>query len=524
MKEITLKSLRSSLPQSGPLFHISGQLLLGEDDAVTPQILTILEIAQLPFVVVPDGGETQEQVRIQLIYSRMNAQELEHGLTLPCALYDSHDRLLLEAGTPITVTFCELLERRGIKNLLIRKEIAADLLAEAKRVQQAIKDLQATPSLNSSMGFLESRTVLEKINMPLAPLDDFSAQKLHARINKMTEVDFQIAGEPFAGMIKDTRERASENDKTHLSELTEECLQMTRSIYNWFATVQLNPTASKAPLGTLNRLASSIMAGVVQHKDIMGLCTINAESPEYLPAHSLAVAVVSCLTGIRMQLGVAQIKSLVYGALLADIGLIRMPKIIMLKRSALDEFERAQIKRHPATGLEMLALVRELPAEVPWIVFQSHERCDGSGYPGGKKSQMIHMLAKIVGLADIYVAMCTPRPHRPAFLPYRAMEALLQMAAHQEFDLDIVKVFLEAQSLFPVGSLVQLNDERIAQVVSTNPEACSRPVIVVISDAEGKLLVDPGDRISLVEHPEISIVRPLENPGRTRTKNQLAGF
>jgi HD-GYP domain-containing protein (c-di-GMP phosphodiesterase class II) len=158
---------------------------------------------------------------------------------------------------------------------------------------------------------------------------------------------------------------------------------------------------------------------------------------------------------MNMHLGVPQIKSLLYGAILADVGMVRIPKIIIVKRTALDESERAQIKRHPSIGLEMIAHLRELPEEVPWIVYQSHERCDGSGYPGGKKSPQIHMLAKIVGLADVYVAMCTTRPHRPAFLPYKAMEALLQMAARQEFDIDIVKMFLAAQSLFPVGSHVQ---------------------------------------------------------------------
>jgi HD-GYP domain-containing protein (c-di-GMP phosphodiesterase class II) len=525
MKEISIFSLRANPPQTGPIFHFSGQVLLGSFEELTPQVIMILEREFLPSIILPDAGETQEQVRSQLLFSVLNTHELELGVVLPSALYDRQDRLLLEAGSPITSMFCESLSQRGIQEILVRKVIPDSAREEALRIRKAIRESLETPSLTPSMGFKESRSIIEKVVMPLASADDFSPQKLQARINKLKEVAYKISGEPFEGMIRDTRvERPSEDEKTHLSGLTQDCLQMTQEIYTWFSNVQIYQSTSTGPLGTINRLASTLMAGVIQHKDIMGLCTINAQSPEYLPAHSLAVAVVSCLTGIRMHLGLAQIKSLIYGALLADIGLLRTPKIIMHKRTALDEYERAQIKRHPATSLEMLSLVRDLPSEVPWIVFQSHERCDGSGYPSGKKSPMIHMLAKIVSLADTYVAMCTPRPHRPAFLPYKVMEALLQMAARQEFDPDIVKVFLEAQSLFPVGSLVQLNDGRIAQVVSTNPDACSRPVIIMISDVGGRLLADPGDRISLMEHPAILIVRPLANPAGMQVKNQLAGF
>ena len=204
--------------------------------------------------------------------------------------------------------------------------------------------------------------------------------------------------------------------------------------------------------------------------------------------------------------------------------MLRVPKLIRHKRGVLEDYERALIKSHPSVGLDMLAQIKNLPAEVPWIVFQSHERSNGSGYPCGKHGHVIHTLAKLVAISDIYVAMCAERPHRKPHPPYRAMETLLQMAGRKEFDSNLIKVFLEAQSLFPVGSLVQLEDGQVAQVVSSNPDAYTRPIVVPITDTNGHLLEDPHLRINLADHPEVLIARPLPNPPREKIKERLQCF
>jgi len=525
MKEIDIETLRKNPPRKSNLLHLSGLILLDAAEELTPKILTIFEESEIISVIIPDEGETLEQVRFRLTFSLMSASELVRGQALPSAIYDQQNRLLLEAGTPITESFCETLQARGIREILVRKHIPVEAFREVEHLRKKIRATLAAPLITPNMGIDESCNVLQKISCELAEFDDFSPQKLQARIDKLTVVEFKISGDPFSAVVKDTRyTRVTEEEKTELSHLVDECLVMSCEIFAWFSKSKDVVTPSNAPIETLNRLSSSIMAGMIQHKDIMRLCAINTHSEEYLPAHSLAVAVVACLVGTRINLGIAQVKALIYGALLADIGMLRVPKTIRLKRGALDEYERARVKSHPSFGLDMLSRIRLLPAEVPWIVYQSHERSNGTGYPHGKNGPAIHTLAKLVAISDIYVAMCMDRPHRPAHLPYQAMETLLRMAARKEFDTPLVKAFLESQSLFPVGSMVQLGDGRIAQVISSNPDVYSRPIIAPITDGNGQVLHELGERINLLDFPDISITRPLPNPARTRIREQLQFF
>lgn len=525
MREIALDMLRESPVQGVMLYHPAGHVLLHENEELDSDIFDILEQAGVGHVILPDPGESPSLIQYELSFARISTTELWDGLVLQSPIYDMHDRLLLEAGAPITPLFRESLERLGVQEILIRKLIPEDQFVAAQALRSAIARHLSRPKMKPEMDIQESRSVFSAIRLPRANPEDFSPQKFQARINRMSEVSFAASGKPFADLVRDTRkERASHEEKSELSDLSTESLDLCCEIFAWFARSATTPSLGDPPILQINQVVSSVMAGVIRNQDIMALCTINAERSEYLPVHSLAVAVVACQVGLRMQLGVQQVKSLVCGALLADVGLARVPKVIRMKRSKLDEFERARIKSHPSAGLDMLAPVKELPPEVPWIVFQSHERSNGTGYPCGKRGNLIHPLAKVVGMSDIFVAMCSPRPHRPAHLPYRAVETLLQMAQTGEFEPNMVKIFLSAQSLFPVGSLVQLEDGRIAQVVSVNPDAHARPVVVPVCDPSGKVIRNPGERVSLAEHTDLVVARPLPNPARTRIQDQLNCF
>ena len=525
MKEIALQNLQDIPAGSKMLYHPAGEVLLHEGEELDQDILEMMEQAGLSRVILPDAGESPSLIQYELSFSKIATAELFDGLVIQSPIYDFQDRLLLDAGTPITAAFREGLERVGIKELLIRRLIPEEQLAAAQALRNAIARHLRRPMVKANMDVNESRQVFSAVHLPKAFPEDFSSQKLLNKINRLSEVTYHPVGKPYADLVRDTRiNRATTAEKNDLSSLCNESLDLCVEIFAWFAKAATIPGLGDPPIMQINQVVSSVMAGVIQNQDIMALCTINAERPEYLPVHSLAVAVVACQVGVRLKLGIPQIKALVYGALLADVGLARVPKVIRMKKSKLDDFERARIKSHPSAGLDLLASIKDLPPEVPWIVFQSHERSNGMGYPSGKKGNLIHPLAKIVGMSDVFVAMCSPRPHRPAHLPYKAVETLLQMAQSGEFEPALVKTFLSAQALFPVGSLVQFDDGRIAQVVSVNPELPARPVVVLVCDTGGKIIRNPGERINLADHPELNVMRPLPNPARTRIQDQLSCF
>src|SRR5207249_1327518 len=102
------------------------------------------------------------------------------------------------------------------------------------------------------------------------------------------------------------------------------------------------------------------------------------------------------------------------GAYLHDVGKVRVPREILCKPGPLTRDEFAVVQMHPIWGIELLAGV-EFPWDLKSIIRWHHERYDGTGYPDRLRGEEIPRSAQIVGIADVYDAMTTTRPYRPAF-------------------------------------------------------------------------------------------------------------
>ncbi|MBL8059068.1 MAG: PAS domain S-box protein [Anaerolineales bacterium] len=131
------------------------------------------------------------------------------------------------------------------------------------------------------------------------------------------------------------------------------------------------------------------------------------------------------------------------GALLHDIGKMGVPDTILLKPGPLTEAEWAVMRRHPELAYEMLSPIVFLrPAlDIPYC---HHERWDGAGYPRGIRGEQIPLAARIFAVVDVWDALRSDRPYRPAWERAAAREHLRQ-GAGSHFDPAIVKVFLELE-------------------------------------------------------------------------------
>ncbi|MGH8179172.1 MAG: HD domain-containing phosphohydrolase [Steroidobacter sp.] len=123
-------------------------------------------------------------------------------------------------------------------------------------------------------------------------------------------------------------------------------------------------------------------------------------------------------------------------ALLHDVGNIAVPASILSKPAPLTETELALMRTHVEEGCQLLADI-DFGAPIADIVYQSHERYDGSGYPRGLKGEEILLEARILGIADTVEAMCSPRPYRPAAGMDAAIDEI-NRGAGRLYDLHIV--------------------------------------------------------------------------------------
>ncbi len=133
-------------------------------------------------------------------------------------------------------------------------------------------------------------------------------------------------------------------------------------------------------------------------------------------------------------------KSLVYGAVLRDIGMITVSGLILKNPAHLSEEEWTLIKQHPLRGAQILEEMN-FPKEVIAIVLNHHERWGGEGYPNGIRGQEIPLGARIVSLVDAYVAMTSERPYRRA-LPYEKARQVIAENWGSPFDPSVIEIFL----------------------------------------------------------------------------------
>ena len=155
--------------------------------------------------------------------------------------------------------------------------------------------------------------------------------------------------------------------------------------------------------------------------------------------HSRRVARFSLRLALEFSLDRVEIESLALGALLHDIGKIRVPDAILHKPGKLTPKEWLRMRNHPLYGQQILSGIKFLEGAAR-VVVQHHEKWDGSGYPWGLAGKEIDRNARIFAVTDAFDAMTSDRVYR-AGLPYEAAAAELKQSAGTHFDPTVVEVF-----------------------------------------------------------------------------------
>jgi len=170
---------------------------------------------------------------------------------------------------------------------------------------------------------------------------------------------------------------------------------------------------------SLDRLQKTI-------KDIIGaMAYIGEVRDPYTAGHQRRVAQLSLEIAKIMSLREKQYEGLTMAAIVHDIGKILVPADILSKPGKLTKPEFDMLKDHSRIGYEILKTI-EFPWPIANIVFQHHERMDGSGYPSGISGDSIIIEARILAVADVVEAMSSHRPYRPALGIDQALEEINQ--------------------------------------------------------------------------------------------------
>lgn len=208
--------------------------------------------------------------------------------------------------------------------------------------------------------------------------------------------------------------------------------------------------------------------------------------------HSSNMAIISMIIGTGLNMTRGDLNYLGMCAAFANIGMTAVNPSILDKKISLTKAEFEEIKRHPLIGFNTMNDKYKLHARILQGVLQHHERWNGSGYPEGLKGKDIAIYGRIIAIADVYDALVSDRPYRPAVMPFEAVEFIMANGGIL-FDPDLVQIFTRKVAAYPIGTSVMLSDNSMAVVKENNYDCNLRPVVKVISSPKGQKYINLKD-------------------------------
>lgn len=228
-----------------------------------------------------------------------------------------------------------------------------------------------------------------------------------------------------------------------------------------------------------------------------------------LARSSVNTAILAIILSEALELQKNRINEITIAALLHDVGMMKIPQKILNKTETLTDIEKQAVAAHTAYGYKTAMSELMYTREIALSIMQHHERWDGKGHPNGLSGTDIDIGARIITVADAFVAMITPKSYRDLMLGYQAMKNLLADNA-RIFDPEIIKAMIRSVGIYPIGSIVLMNDASLARVIKSSPEAPMRPFIRILIDSTGEVLDDNSEPVDLKKNKNLFIVRAID--------------
>ncbi len=333
-------------------------------------------------------------------------------------------------------------------------------------------------------------------------LETLVSRELDDAITRGVQLAVSPEGPPLLDSIK--RHGASPYDASTEARFVEEYDESQLQLELLVESLeQGRPVELEAP----ESVTRDSLAQMSEDMDMFVRLGINPPERNYRGKHSLHVAMLAASIGANMGWDDKTLVDLGVGCLLHDVGMIRVPDGLYKNDRILDADEFEEIVRHPLHTFDFITeQCPDVSLASRMVAYQIHERCNGSGYPRNRQASMIHQAAKVAAVADVYVALVSPRRHRPALMPYYAVEHIIYGVKNGQFDSSVVRALLKTVSLFPIGSYLKLADQSVARVIRTNLEHYGRPVVEIwLPD---KLDQSP-EVVDLSENSQIIIQGPV---------------
>lgn len=242
---------------------------------------------------------------------------------------------------------------------------------------------------------------------------------------------------------------------------------------------------------------------------------------EYTYQHSVSVCALAVAFGRVLEMPREEIKELAMGGLLHDVGKANVPGRILNKSGKLDQDEFSVMKQHVVSSA---ALIRNIEG-VSEIAFnaasQHHERFDGTGYPHGLKGDQISLHGQMLAIVDVYDAITSIRVYHKGMPPTEALRKLFEWSG-THFNPTLVRAFTKGIGIYPAGSLVRMESDKLGIVREVVPDNLLQPVVQLIYDCRNTCNIRPELVDLSTSNDKIKSHESFEKWGIDQAKWQVA--
>ena len=261
----------------------------------------------------------------------------------------------------------------------------------------------------------------------------------------------------------------------------------------------LSDLESKKPEGLIRarEIVCAIAARLAVGRELFEPIRELKDFDDYTFTHALNVCVLSSALARALRISEEMINAIAMAALCHDLGKKEVPKEILNFNGPLGPDERLLIEKHPSNGARLLLDIPSVESAnplLPVVAYQHHMAANQSGYPkiqGRLPKYTLHFSSLLVAVVDIYDALRTVRPYRPALSVPKASTILIRDAMSGKLHKDYVSSFLLMLNVLAVGQRVVLSDGSCGIIVKTHP---GYPLSPIVDDEHGRVrdLSDPS--------------------------------
>ncbi|TMP09332.1 phosphodiesterase [Pseudoalteromonas sp. S3178] len=272
--------------------------------------------------------------------------------------------------------------------------------------------------------------------------------------------------------------------KVHSSEQE---MGKAKKLYDEAKTLQLKAfkdikAGRDIDIAPFRELASGFMDSVFRNQDALACLTQMRQKDAYLLEHSINVSILMGIFAKHLGIDKEIIVELTTGALLHDIGKIKIPDEVLNKPGRFTDDEFKIMKMHSLFSKEILE-ESGLTGVAVDIAGMHHERLDGKGYPFGKKGDEISLYVRMASIVDVYDALTAERVYKAGMEPIKAFK-ILKDGCPDSFDGELLTKFIQCIGIHPVGTLVRLSSQKVGLVTESNPATPLKPTVKTFYSAK----------------------------------------